>query len=436
MRIGQLLQFHYAALPPFVRVWILLWTLLVISLYVYNFVRCIQLGRDKTATMFTGISLTFLFVLYQIFAGQNTSDPVWNVKIPFGVQLLLLVSFSVAAYAQKKRISKWHHASITNMSVKESLDSLPTGLCFYEPSGLPRLTNTQMESLCRKLTGAVLDNGKMFWDKLRSGAYEGCVTDGEEPVYRLRDGQIYSFKRFVFLTSQGEVFELIASDVTQEYSLTEELEQKKKQAGYVNTRLKALFQTMEYVVMERELLNLKVALHDNIGRCLLYADRFLVDEEHVDKAELVYLWRQNISVLKNEKPEYWQKPYYISLKYATLLGVQVRVEGELPEEEHLLKVVDTAINVHVTNVMRHAEGTEAVITVHTSDNTYLLTFENNGKAPEGEVTENGGLLNLRREAERVGGSMRVQGIPRFRLELFLPKKITAEQKQYSKLTES
>ena len=46
---------------------------------------------------------------------------------------------------------------------------------------------------------------------------------------------------------------------------------------------------------------------------------------------------------------------------------------------------------------------------------------NNGKIPEGDIVEGGGLSTLRRRVERAGGTMRVDARPSFRLTVTVPK---------------
>ena len=81
----------------------------------------------------------------------------------------------------------------------------------------------------------------------------------------------------------------------------------------------------------------------------------------------------------------------------------------------------------MTNVLRHAQGNEAYITVEETADSYRLRFTNNGKSPEGKIRENGGLANLREKTESIGGSMQISSSPAFALSLTLPKKSEEEQ---------
>ncbi len=89
--------------------------------------------------------------------------------------------------------------------------------------------------------------------------------------------------------------------------------------------------------------------------------------------------------------------------------------------EILHHIIETALTVHVTNVLRHAGGTKAFVeTKKTHSGNYILELSNDGFHPEGPIIETGGLLNLRREVEQMGGTMEIESVPEFKLRLTLP----------------
>lgn len=198
-------------------------------------------------------------------------------------------------------------------------------------------------------------------------------------------------------------------------------------ARQIRIRLKAFLKMMQCTVMERELLDLKTMLHDSFGRGLLLAKRYLTMEEgdvarEPVKNELTSMWRENIKLLKNEEPEFWQKPYYTSIKHAELLGIRIVTAGTLPEDEGFIGIIDSAIMVSATNTLRHAYGHTVYIDVEKRENGVMLTFQNDGIQPGAEITEKGGLINLRQRVEKSGGSMLVTTEGGFKLRITLPEK--------------
>lgn len=157
------------------------------------------------------------------------------------------------------------------------------------------------------------------------------------------------------------------------------------------------------------------------AQTLLATKQYLTGTGTVDVHTLRNLWETDIRLLQNSEPEHFQRPYYIAMQRAEWLGVTLEISGELPEDEALIPVIDTALTVHATNLLRHAEGKTGYITVTETAAHYDLHFTNDGKPPRGSIQETGGLQNLRRITEKAGGEMRVNAQPRFEMLLVLPK---------------
>ena len=75
----------------------------------------------------------------------------------------------------------------------------------------------------------------------------------------------------------------------------------------------------------------------------------------------------------------------------------------------------------LTNAVRYAEATELYADFSETETEASVTLTNNGKLPEGEIAEGGGLSSLRKRVERAGGQMIVQSLPAFRLTVTIPK---------------
>ena len=306
--------------------------------------------------------------------------------------------------------------------VKESTDNLSAGLLFYHPDGMVKLCNTKMVELSICLSGAPLSNGADFYEKLNSGAYPGSVSGGETPLVTFDDGTAYSFMRYKNTIDGIELFELVAVDVTEEYRLYTELLQKEEKLSAINERLRVLSGEIRYHAMEQETLSAKIRIHDNLGQLLLLTKRYLLYPEEVSLAMLLSEWHLQSSLLQREGDEIWNEPYFADIRSLEALGVRVWVEGRLPEgNARFNHVIATALRVHITNVLKHAKGTEAFVRVSESECIYRLAFTNDGIKTEDPIREAGGLLNLRREVEAIGGKMEIQIEGGFCLILTLPK---------------
>lgn len=388
--------------------------LIPVLLWCRCLIRLLELRICRKESFAAAAAVVISFGWYDAVRLQRFGMPLYVLTGGFAVQILLLI-LTFRFILRKSR------TQLSAMSFKEGFDTLPAGLCFYLPGGMPKMINYKMDSLFFSMTGEHLTNAEDFFRNLTESRYSCSISGGEQPIVSLPDGTAYSFTHNV-ITAHGEpVHELIASDITELYGMTKNLEEKQKTIRQINARLKALNSTLRYVIMEKEVLNIKTRIHDQLGQTLLLGRRYLQKPAEVDAEEMLAQWKKSFGLLLHEERETWQKPYLVSIRQAELLGIRLEIIGSLPEEEYLIPVIDAAIAVHTTNVMRHADGKRAEIRVEEQPNYYSLYFTNDGRPPQNGVTESGGLSNLRRMTERIGGGMKIRSLPAFELILKLPK---------------
>lgn len=399
-----------------------LWVALVQFLYLYNFFCITKIGRAKTNVRCI-LLLTGNFALFQILCQHSDGDlAICPVVLPLWALVLLILTLTTLSITEQVRIIQWRQSHVTDSSAKEAMDALPTGLCYALPAGLPLLVNEKMEELGKVLLDDPFSDAEVAWKRLSGGEANGrLVQSGEEPIYALENGKTYSFRRNEIRLKEGMVNLILATDVSQEYSMTMELREKQRRVKVVNARLKSLKETIEYVTMSRELLQMKVAMHDNLGRALLMAKRHVVNPQSVDVETILTEWKDNLSHLIGEEPEPWQIPYYVIGKEAASLGIDLQIVGELPKEERLLPVIDQAISSHVINVLRHADGHTAYVGIREEAKEWRISFTNDGNPPAGPINETGGLGSLRRNVEELGGELQIKSSPRFEMILWLPR---------------
>ena len=132
---------------------------------------------------------------------------------------------------------------ISPSSIKDALDSLPSGVCFCREDGRVLLVNRTMERLCRRLTGEALVNGGAFYARLGSEALpEGCrrIAVNEQPVIVLPDGAAWSFSRRHLQDPKLAADMLVASDVTELFEKTRALDEAREKVTRLNRRLTSL----------------------------------------------------------------------------------------------------------------------------------------------------------------------------------------------------
>ena len=108
------------------------------------------------------------------------------------------------------------------------------------------------------------------------------------------------------------------------------------------------------------------------------------------------------------------------LDSATASGVTVRIRGQEPTDGEA-ELLYTAMLVCLNNAIQYAKATEISANIWENEGSYTVVIRNNGKPPEKEITEGGGLTNLRHRIENSGGKMTVQSLPEFSLVIEMPK---------------
>lgn len=348
----------------------------------------------------------------------------FTARLPVAVVALLFAVLASAETAYLWQLKKIRTTMLTPMSAKESLDALPDGICFFTADGQPLLVNTQMNRICAELFGTVVLNGADFLRRLHGGKGNAAYLR-TEPTLRIRtkDEKVWDFRLRTLMLRNTEVRELVACDVTTLCRLSDELDARNRSLKQLNDRLRRYGSEVEKNAMEHELLTAKLRVHDNVGRSLLAFRAYLEQPpSERDREELLLLWRHTIAVLRNEaEPPKQCNDWELLQKAAQSVDVTIEKDGALPEERRERAIIIMALHECLTNTVKHAKGNRLFLTLRTEDNVLTAELRNNGAPPMGEIQETGGLKNLRRAAEKAGGSMTVEVRPEFLLRLALPK---------------
>ena len=351
------------------------------------------------------------------------------VSLPDWLLLLFCLALASALFLLFRNILRYERHRITPMSVKEAMDSLPAGILCYAPGGNVLLVNRTMEDFCRKTTGEALLDGAAFSQHLRGGELlPACKRGfvGGEPVIVLPDGTARKISESEIPYEEHSVRMLLALNITEEYRKTQELMQMREKVEQLGIRLQKVNREIVALTAEREVLNAKVKIHDELGSNLLAVKRYLVSggtEE--EKSGLIESLRRSVSFLKNDtSAPRAQDEYELLRAMAARLGLRLSVSGELPQAEDLKSILATAIHECMTNTLRHAHGSELHIEVSEDEERITAVLTNNGLCPEGEITEKGGLKSLRELTEQAGGRMTVRSRPAFTVMIELPKEAT------------
>ena len=349
------------------------------------------------------------------FSGSICFGPTWCMVL---IAFLLLASVCAClSLVIKKRLS-----GLTAMSVKDAIAVLPAGLCFYDETGRLLLMNEQIGDECREITGMPLLDGATFWSAMCEGnTADGivCSCEGDSVLVEKSDGRASCYKRIIHILDGKTIYELSGSDISREFALKKKVEEQNKELRKMNLRLRKYGETVTEVTKERETLAARVKVHDGMGSLILKTRRALSQGE-CDKEALIREWNGIVSLIY--APETEEDRADEMKKTAESVGVKVLYTGVRPPRgSDAEKILVNAVFVCITNTARHADGDELYIEVSDEEKFFTARLSNNGRPPQTEIVEGGGLSSLRRMAEMAGGSMRTESSPRFLLTVMIPK---------------
>lgn len=398
---------------PFLRGVLSIWMLIVCLALVYV---CVRLLLQKRAAAFLLSLVLFAgFDIYRqnlsayiYFTGDNAPSyridtcPVWLAAC---VNLLLTVVAAVLVV----RITAWQRSHISAVSIKESFDRLTAGVCFYDESGRVYQVNERMDRIAQTLTGTHLFSGVCFWQTLQNAA---AKAGNEDRVLLPCADRMLSFTRYHNQIGKQRLFEIVATDVTQEWEQNRLLSKQNAELQELNRQLEAYHSSLDAVVREKELLRSKARLHDEMNILLISTLQNAETCDETQTERLLVRWQDLFKLTATPETDREKAPETLEA-LAKALGMTLCFSGTFPKEKAQARLLVAAVSECMTNALRHANAT--TLTVRSDQHGAVIT--NDGTPPQGEITEGGGLGNLRELAQKTPARITVCSRPAFSLTL-------------------
>ncbi len=410
---------HFSDMPDMVRVFLFIWVICIFVLGLCNLFHSVQVKQTRHI-VFSVVLLVVEYFLLQITsdilhrrAGMESvglSDTLGRIHVIWWIVLIagmLVISITMTFFFRY-----WKEEHITPMSVKDSIDRLDAGLCYWEDGGRIILSNKKMDEICFSVSAEMLLNGENFYKSLESE----CVV--------LPDGTINYFVDNEVEFEDKQIHELIAADVTELYKKNVLLEQETLSLRKMNESLRRYNQNLEDLVRKQEILDAKVYIHDEMNRLMLVTtamtETSVSDEEF---RNVLTLWRNNAVLLGNETEKNRTDVDISEIdRLAALLGINVIWTGTPLREvsKNIREVLVIIAREAIANAVKHAEAKIVAIDMATANKEMTITITNDGKRPVGKVNIGGGLSNIRRMVEAQNGKLDVMVKEQFVLNIKIP----------------
>lgn len=420
-------NFYLSSAPAQTMLLVALFLTLIFSLFLL--IAAYGRQRDKRKSILRLSVFLFFLILLSVLAdafSRMTEGMAYRTWLPLPMWLLWCVTFAADLLllwdmAGLRRLGK---QTLSRDSIKQALDMLPSGICYFTPSGSVKLCNRQMDSLFRTVAQSDLQTLAELQDALSDcDACSGVICLSKEmQTYLFPDGKAWRYRQTGVKASDGVVYtEAVFSDITELYNKNLELKAQIKRLNAISRELKWLSDNALILTREKEVLSAKTKLHDDMGAGLIAIRHILHNNQTEEAANAVEVFRRAVSAIKydNAYPQ-GRSELDRFLQDAGAIGITVNLSGELPEQEELRHVMILAMRECLTNSVRHAGATTIQITAENKGDSASVKITNDGRAPETEVVPKGGLHNLYRHVMACGGTMEIQSKPGFALTVVLP----------------
>ena len=349
---------------------------------------------------------------------EEIAGPIYPFLFLLGIVFFLIRSIHICMIRRHEI-----NTQISTVSIKETIDTLPTGLLFYKDDGDILLCNGQMESLVRMMTGKALRNGINFQNILEKGElFDGCVQEelGGQKVFRLIDSSVWSFYTHNILIGHRNFILLTADDVTERWDAMTELNAQNQVLERRARELRNTIENLQAICEAEEIARSKGRVHDILGQRISLLLRALRDNYQPDKTLLTdFVHNLPDALRKDQSPS---PAHRLEILKETFKGMDVVVDirGDLPDDDEVADAFAKITVECVTNAVRHGYASRVLFHFFQND-CWRMTVTDNGIPPSGPIREGGGIDEMRRRIAKLNGTVELHAIPRFSIQIFVPK---------------
>lgn len=388
--------------------------------------------KKKGLIFLSSFSLVLSFVLvflsmrgcYLYRMEEEVFEPSYSfLKLPLWVFLLFVMFLFLLLIVEFVYFFFWRKKNLSPLSIKESFDTLPMGICFYEDNGLIRLSNTEMDDASFLLDKEALLNGSTFYERLEKKEIPDVtyLSISPQEVILQKDEKVLSFRHYLHQIGKKNIHEIDESDITKTYELTKELEKKTKELQLLQKRLLSYEKNAKELITEREILETKIRIHGDLGKLLLITkEKTKQSLSHSEKEELLLLWEKGIDAFLTNEKEEKKDGLQVLEETARRIGIEIIFQGERFEKDSQEeKILLQAIHESLTNAVKHAQAKTLFVTLKKENLHDIIEIRNDGLLPKGEILEGGGLSSLRKLVEENLGKMEIVNKDGFLLRIIL-----------------
>ena len=310
------------------------------------------------------------------------------------------------------------------LSVKSAMDSLRTGIMFFEDDGFIVLSNTQMQRLMVAITGEIRRNGRHFHKLLMDGEIEpGCRTTMFEGhnVCLLPDGSVWMFTTGEISVKGKKYTQVTATNISERWKLTAELQAQNEELAQRQRELDEEIANLHILSHERETQRARMRAHSVLGERLALLLHAIRGEQALSHDFLRSMSQGLLDEIKAAQDAPCPQDSLDSLKQEfETIGVEILATGELPVDDETAGLFVDIIREATTNAVRHGFATQVEILMDVSESGSKLAITDNGKTPKDDIRDGSGIQEMREKIKHIGGTLTIAAHPRFVIAVEIP----------------
>lgn len=355
------------------------------------------------------------------------SDFLYNLSA-ISVTALSFVLMMTAASLFIANMKLWR-SNISYMSIKETYDWLPDGVCIYDINGNPLLMNTRMDYLSMILTGELLLNASEFYERLRAGdilQQNTVLNIGLESgiVIRISDNKIYRFSHKIMNIDKKSVGELRAVDITNEILLNEELIAQRANLTKLNRHLQEYSDSVTDYTREQEQLKSKELWISELKR-LIGDTGNLIDIGALDKDSGIYMrWQKMFDLIQTDFDlKKRNEPLADLLEAAKIANLNIIIDGDIPvNNRNAMRLLVSGMRECLMDAMASKNASTVFLRIADEDFNIKMDISNDKTQATENEDEGGGLARIASIAKQTGGDVKIVINPIFKLEISVPQR--------------
>lgn len=313
---------------------------------------------------------------------------------------------------------------LSSLSIKNAIDTLRTGVMFCEQNGFGLLTNTQMQKQMLAVCGQVQRNGRKFHALISSGEINPDCKKTElegQTVILLPDSSAWIFTLAELPIGGKTYVQLTATDISERWALTAELQAQSDDLSHRQVELNEAINNLYAYTREKETQRAKTRTHDLMSERIALFQQSILQEQAPDQALLRALSQGLLAELKaTESGLLPSEELEITKKTYAAIGVEILLDGNLPEDNEKARLTADIIRESVNNAVRHGFATQVNVQITALGSGFHVVITDNGRSATGAIQEGSGITGMRRRLMKWGGELTVSSAPRFTLAVTIP----------------